>query len=97
MTVKHVVWMKFKEGVGAERIDFHKQECRALVKQIPVLENLEFGDNYSDRADGLTHCIIVTVAEREGLEAYLAHAAHIPVAEALVADLDRIMAMDLEV
>lgn len=96
MTVKHVVWMKFKDGVDAQRIGFHSRECQALVEKVPCLENLEFGTNYSDRADGLTHCIIVTVADRDALTEYLEHPVHKPVAAALVGDLETIKAMDIE-
>ena len=43
-----------------------------------------------------THCIIVTVADRDALNDYMQHPAHQPVAEALVAALDTIKVMDVE-
>lgn len=97
MTVRHIVWMKFNGDTDAERIAFHGRECQAMVGQIPALQNLEFGANYSDRADGLTHCIIVTVADRDALTEYLEHPRHKVVAAALVGDLETLKAMDIEV
>ena len=82
MTVKHIVWMKFKDGVNARRIEQHKTACRALVGKVPELISLEFEANFTNRAGGFTHCIIVTVPDRAALTAYLNHPEHIPVAKA---------------
>lgn len=94
--VKHVVFMKFKAGVTEKRIAEHKDAVIGLNGQIPVLRNIEFGADFADRADGLTHCIIVTLGRRSDVEEYLNHPVHVPVAKALVADLERILVMDVE-
>lgn len=94
--VKHVVFMKFKAGMTEKRIAEHKDAVVGLNGQIPVLRNIEFGADFAGRADGLTHCIIVTLGRQSDVEAYLKHPAHVPVAEALVADLERILVMDVE-
>ena len=97
MTVKHVAWLKFKGGVQKDRIEGHMHACRALVGRVPAVENLECGAGFTDRAGGFTHCIIVTLEKRDALPAYLNHLEHIPVAEALKADLAEIRVMDVEV
>jgi hypothetical protein len=97
MTLKHVAWFKFKEGVTPEQIERHLEACRGLVAKVPSLDNLECGPNTTDRAGGFTHGIIVTVADRAALEAYLSHSAHIPIAEALVEDVAELRVMDIEV
>lgn len=97
MTLKHVAWLKFKDGVSAEQIARHLEACRRLVAKVPSLENLECGPNTTDRAGGFTHGIIVTVADRTALDVYLNHPAHVPVAEALVADVAELRVMDIEV
>jgi hypothetical protein len=97
MTLKHVAWLKFKDGVTPEQIERHLEACRGLVAKVPDLDNLECGPNTTDRAGGFTHGIIVTVADRAALEAYLSHPAHIPVADALVEDVAELRVMDIEV
>ena len=97
MALRHVAWLKFKDGVSPERIESHMDACRSLVGRVPVVQNLECGPNLSDRAEGFTHCIIVSLPDRDALSAYLDHPEHIPVAEALVADVADLRVMDVEV
>ena len=97
MMAKHIAWLKFKDGVTHERIEHHMAACRALVGRVLAVINLECGANYTDRAGGFTHGIIVTLPNREALPLYLNHPEHVPVADALVADLADLRVMDLEV
>ena len=96
MTAKHVAWFNFKEGVSEERIDKHMDAVRSLVDLVPVVQQIECGPSYTDRAKGLTHCIIATLPSREALPQYLEHPLHVPIAEALVADVDELRVMDLD-
>ena len=96
MAVRHMAWLKFKEGTDATRIDDHLQACRSLVGRVPAVANLECGANVTDRAGGFTHGIIVSLADRDALAAYLEHPAHVPVGEALKADLADLRVMDIE-
>ncbi|MEN8145662.1 MAG: Dabb family protein [Gemmatimonadota bacterium] len=95
MPIRHVAWLKFKEGIAAERIEQHMQACRGLADSVPPVELLECGENISDRAGGFTHGIIVSVANQDGLDEYINHPTHVPVAEALVADLEELTVMDI--
>lgn len=97
MPLRHVAWLRFKEGVSSERIEGHLAACRALVGRVPVVERLECGPNLSDRAGGFTHGIIVSLPDADALPAYLEHPAHVPVAEALVADVAELRVMDVSV
>jgi hypothetical protein len=97
MALRHVVWLRFKDGVSPERIDGHLEACRSLVGRVPVVQNLECGPNLSDRAEGFTHCIIVSLPDPDSLPAYLDHPEHVPVAAALVADVAELRVMDVEV
>ncbi len=74
----------------------HMQAVRSLVDLVPVVDQIECGPSYTDRAEGLTHCIIVTVPDRDALPAYLSHPLHVPIAEAPVADVDVLRVMDLD-
>jgi hypothetical protein len=39
MPLRHVAWLRFKDGVSPERIEDHMAACRLLVDRVPVLEN----------------------------------------------------------
>jgi Stress responsive A/B Barrel Domain len=97
MALRHIAWLRFKEGVDDARIAQHLDACRSLVGRVPAVINLECGTNLSDRAGGFTHGIIVSLANRDALDAYLEHPSHVPVAGALKADLADLRVMDLEV
>jgi hypothetical protein len=96
VTAKHVAWFNFNEGVSDGRIEAHLEAVRSLVDLVPVVQQIECGPSYTDRAEGLTHCIIVTLPSREALPDYLGHPLHIPIADALVADVDELRVMDLD-
>jgi stress responsive alpha/beta barrel protein len=97
MALRHVAWFRFKDGITDDRIEEHLAACRALVGRVPAVQNLECGPNLSDRAGGLTHCIIVSLRDYEALSEYLEHPEHVPVAEALVADVAELRVMDVHV
>ncbi|MDQ2943553.1 MAG: Dabb family protein [Candidatus Dormibacteraeota bacterium] len=96
MTAKHIAWFRFKEGVPGDRIERHMAAVRSLVDLVPEISAIECGASYTDRAGGLTHCIVVTLPNRDALPRYLEHPSHIPIAEALVADVAELRVMDLD-
>ena len=57
MAIRHVAWLRFKDGVSRDRIEKHMAACRALVGRVPVVQNRECGPNLTDRAGGFTHCM----------------------------------------
>ena len=97
MPLLHVAWFRFKPDVPPDRIERHLAACRGLAKSVPVVTSLQCGPNQSDRAGGLTHGIVVTLPNHDSLPQYLEHPAHVPVAEALVADIAELKVMDLAV
>ncbi len=96
MSAKHIAWFNFNEGVTDDQIEKHMEAVRGLVDLVPVVSQIECGPSHTDRAGGLTHCIIVSLPNREALSKYLEHPLHVPVAEALVADVDELRVMDLD-
>jgi hypothetical protein len=96
MTAKHIAWFRFKDGVDEERIAHHMGAVRSLVDLVPEVLSVECGASYTDRAGGLTHCILVTLPDRDALPRYLQHPDHVPIAEALVADIDELRVIDLD-
>jgi hypothetical protein len=88
--------LKFKDDVTDDRIEGHLSAVRSLADSVPAVTTIECGKSYTDRAAGLTHCIIVTLPDRASLPLYLDHPTHAPIAEALVADIAELRVMDLD-
>jgi stress responsive alpha/beta barrel protein len=97
MTLKHVAWMRFKEGVPQERIEEHLSACRHLPEVVPALLALECGPNKSDRAEGFTHGIIATLTSMDSMPDYLDHPEHLKVATPLKDDVADLRVMDIQV
>lgn len=95
MPLLHVAWFRFEPGVDPKRIEEHLRSVRVLKDRVPAVMDVRCGPNVSDRAGGFTHGIVVTLADREALAAYLDHPAHVPVATALKADIAELKVMDI--
>ena len=96
MTAKHIAWFRFKDGVSDDRIEEHVRAVRSLADLVPVVIAIECDRSYTDRAGGLTHCIIVTLPDQASLPLCLEHPTHVPIAEALVNDIAELRVMDLD-
>ncbi|MHC4995354.1 MAG: Dabb family protein [Planctomycetota bacterium] len=96
MAVEHMVWIKFNEGVEQDLIDEILANLRALEGTVPAIRRLVVAENFTDRANGYTHGLIVTVADRDALPEYIEHPAHVEAATPLKANA-QVMAMDIEV
>ena len=95
MAVEHIVWIRFREGVTDARIEEHLAGLRSLTDRVPGIVALKLGANFTDRAGGYTHGLVVTFRDEAGLDAYLPHPEHVQVAGPLKNDAD-LMAMDFE-
>ena len=97
MTNLHIAWLRFKEGVTNERIEGHLEACRTLPDKVPVVIDLRCGPNFTDRAAGFTHGIVVTLPSRDAIPAYLEHPEHVKVVEPLQEDVADLLVMDIQV
>ena len=97
MTNLHIAWLRFKEGVTDERIEQHLAGCRTLPDKVPVMIDLQCGPNFTDRAAGYTHGIVVTLPDPEAIAAYLEHPEHVKVVEPLREDVADLLVMDIQV
>ena len=93
--VEHMVWIKFKAGVTEARQQTHLDGLRALKDRIPGIKRLAVGENFTDRAAGYTHGLLVTLEDRDALRTYADHPQHVAVAGPLKEDAD-LLAMDIE-
>ena len=95
MAVNHMVWLKFNEGVAQSRKDDHIDALRSLRGPIPGIVDLTLGENFTDRANGYSHALVVTLVDRAALGVYAAHPHHVEVASALRQDA-QLLVMDYE-
>jgi hypothetical protein len=90
------VWIRFKEGVSAQRAAGHMKNLRALAETVPAIQSIRAGANFTDRARGFTHGLVVTLASRQDLPRYLEHPDHVKAAGPLKEDAAEVLAMDIE-
>jgi hypothetical protein len=95
MAVNHLVWLKFAADVPAERVQAHLNALQGLRSQVPGVLELSLGPNFTERANGFTHGLVVTLSDKTALAGYAAHPRHVEVATALRRDA-QILALDYE-
>lgn len=95
MPVQHMVWIKFREDITEERKQVHLDGLNALKDKIPGILHLSVGTNFTDRAQGFTHGLLITLESKAALEVYASHPEHVAVAGPLREDAV-LMAMDFE-
>lgn len=95
MAVFHIVWFKFRPGVTDERIAEHLRALRSLPQEIPEITDFSIGTNFTARAAGYTHGLIVTLESRDDLQRYIDNERHAKVGGALREDAE-LLAMDYE-
>jgi hypothetical protein len=74
--IEHIVLMRWKEGTSREAINNAMVELRKLKSIIPEIVDLTCGENFSDRARGYTHGLVVRFKDRAALNTYIPHPEH---------------------
>jgi hypothetical protein len=74
--IEHIVLFRWTDDASQEAIDNVLTELRKLKSKIPGIADLSCGANFSDRAKGYTHGLVVRFNDRSALEAYGAHPEH---------------------
>jgi len=76
--LRHCVLVKFKADLTPEQIKESEDAFRSLKSKIDLIKDFEWGTDVSveGKAEGFTHCFLVTFAEAKDRDAYLPHAAH---------------------
>ena len=95
MMVQHMVWIAFNPGVDDITINEILEGLRALKTQVPGVIHLSVGENFTDRAPGVTHALLVTLESKEALATYAQHPAHVAAAGPLKANAS-LTAVDYE-
>ena len=74
--VEHILLMRWTEEASQEAIDSAVAELRGLKGKIAGIVDLTCGANFSDRAQGYTHGLVMRFTDRAALEAYFPHPEH---------------------
>ena len=93
---RHVVLFQFKESATPEQVAEIEKAFAKLPDQIDTITGYEWGINVSPEGlnDGLTHCFLVTFADKAGLETYLPHPAHKAFVDKLKPILEKAVVVD---
>jgi hypothetical protein len=94
--LRHVVLFKFKDDTTPEQVRAIENAFRALPAKIPEIVGFEWGTNNSpeNRAQGFTHCFLLTFRDSAGRAAYLPHPAHKEFGKLLHSYLDKVLVID---
>lgn len=76
--LRHVVLFAFRPETTPDQIAAVEAAFAALPAQIPAIIAFEWGRDVSveGKAQGFTHCFLVTFEDEAGRAAYLPHPAH---------------------
>jgi hypothetical protein len=76
--LRHVVMFQFKRGTTESKVREIESSFAALPEKIDSIRDFEWGTDASveGKADGFTHCFVVTFAGEGDRDAYLPHPAH---------------------
>jgi hypothetical protein len=74
--IEHIVLFRWIESATPEAIERVLDGLRGLKTTIPGIVDLTCGPDFSGRAQGYTHGMVVRFADRAALAAYGPHPAH---------------------
>ena len=95
--VEHIVLFRWTKDASQGGIENALTELRKLKSKIPGIVDLSCGANFSERAKGYTHGLVVRFTNRPALEAYIPHPEHQRVVKTFVNPIrDDTLALDYE-
>lgn len=74
--IEHIVLFRWTPEADPNAIAQVMEGLRSLRDQIPGIEDLACGEDFSGRAQGYTHGLVVRFETRAALDAYGPHPAH---------------------
>jgi hypothetical protein len=77
--VVHIVMFRFKEENKAANLERVKEMLEALPEKIPSLRSMEVGIDFLHSERSMDLVLTSTFDDREGLDAYRVHPAHVEV------------------
>ena len=94
--LRHVVLLKFKEGVTPAQVTEVTDAFSALPGKIPEIVEFEWGTDVSveKKTEGYTHCFFVSFKDEKGRETYIPHPAHADFGKLVGPRLDKVLVVD---
>ena len=94
--LRHVVLFKFKDGTTDEEVAAIEEAFRGLPDAIDAIHDFEWGTDVSveGRAEGFTHCFLVTFRSADDRDAYLPHPAHEAFGAIVRPHVDKVLVVD---
>ena len=94
MAIEHMVWLTPKTGVGDAKMEEILASIQALT-HLPGVMAISAGRNITDRANGATHGVLVTLESANDLLGYLEHPDHQAIG-AVLRERCEVLALDCE-
>ncbi len=94
--LRHVVLFRFKEDAAPEKIKEVENAFASLPDKIDAIERFEWGTNVSpeDRAEGFTHCFVLSFLNEHDRDAYIVHPDHQALRQTSGPVIDKILVLD---
>ncbi len=94
--LRHVVLFKFKDTLTKEQVKEVEQAFAGLPKKIKEIADFEYGTDVSveNKAEGFTHCFVVTFKSTADRDTYLPHPAHQEFVKLVGPRLDKVLVVD---
>jgi hypothetical protein len=94
--LRHVVLFKFSPQAMDVSIRLIEDRFRMLPGQIPEVRDFEWGTdiNPQSRAEGFTHCFVLTFRNADERDIYLHHPAHEAFVSILKPDVEQLLVLD---
>ncbi|KAH6833057.1 heat stable protein 1 [Perilla frutescens var. hirtella] len=96
--VKHLVLVKFKDGVSEEQIEEYIKQFANLVNLVPSMKAFRWGKDVSvdNLHQGFTHVFESTFESTQGVAEYTAHPDHVKFADAIMPQLEKAVLVDFK-
>lgn len=97
--VKHIGFLKFKDGTPEEEITRIFDELMDISENIAGIEDYVYGPNTSPEglSDGFSHAFVMTFADAASRDAYLPHPDHERFKAGAIPHIEKVMVVDFEV
>ena len=94
--LRHVVMLKFKDGISNQQIRQVENDFCALPSKVDTVYDFEWGTDVSveNLSGGFTHCFVVTFRSEADRAKYLPHPAHKQFADSLGLYIDKVLVVD---
>ncbi|KAM7275644.1 hypothetical protein ACFE04_017510 [Oxalis oulophora] len=91
---KHLVIVKFKEGVNVEEI---MKGMETLVAEIDLVKTCEWGQDIESHemlTQGFTHAMVMTFNKKEDYTEFVSHPKHVEFSATFSTTIDKIVLLD---